>query len=293
MTFPERARRRRCTNLRRPRLSSGSSSRSWVQGWCGKVVLKSIEFAQLEGIRMSRCAETGWSVGWFLAGVAIAVSATSAFGIGFLSSAAEAAPPPCVADGDYGTITSVEDIGGPASTSARGTISRMAVGSAPTNCQHISSIYVGSATGAGGFEAGWVIGYSNCTDQTYTTPRLFWWAERANGSHLCNVLGVLAEGQFDTFRVSDINADTQWGAELNDSSMNPGFVDLDFAQGRSYAAMERGASADNGGARWYDLSEYHDANGWTNWDNAMNGYDSDPGYRHLRVNANNTRSVPN
>ena len=49
--------------------------------------------------------------------------------------------------------------------------------------------------------------------------------------------------------------------------------------------MERGASSDSGYARWNNLEEYHDGNGWSNWEDATKLVDNDPDYYHNRINA--------
>lgn len=233
-----------------------------------------------------------WYAGWFTAGVALAAAVIGMLGVRLWTEPADAAPPACIADGDYGQIGAIEDPGASVSNNSRGTISSMLVASGPTPCQRISSIYVQTAQG-GSFEFGWVIGYSNCTDRTYSAPTMFCWARNNDGSRRCGVWGArpLAQGQWDTFRVSDTDANTYWGSYINGESLQPAGVNMDFSQGYSITAMERGASTDSGRARWHNLSEYHDGNGWSSWDNAALGRDADPDYFLQRLSANDVDST--
>jgi hypothetical protein len=230
---------------------------------------------------------------WFTSGAA-AVGAAITFGLltGSAPQAsaqgnahANAAVPGCVANGDYGTIAGVEDPSDSTSDDIRGTRSDVQTPAGPTSCQRISSVYVQTAAG-GGFEFGWVIGYSNCSGSTYAHPHLFYWGQYANGTHTCGMLSpVPSEGTTHSMRVSDTDGNTYWGAYYQGTQLQPNGVNMDFAKGFSIVAMERGGSNDSGAARWNNLEEYHDGNAWTNWDNASNGGDYDPAYHFNRVNA--------
>lgn len=208
-------------------------------------------------------------------------------------SSALVAAPECLTPGDYGQIGTAEDLDNPTSDDARGTIAEVWV-SGGAACQRISSIYVKSPSWNGSFEFGWVLGYSGCNGQTYSAPRLFWWATQATSA--VTSCGVWAnsnlpeQSQSDIFRVSDTNANTFWGSYFNGVSLQPNGVDMDFARGWSTAAMERGSATDGGFAQWDSLREYHDANGWTNWDDANQWVDHDPDYHFARLAANSAAS---
>lgn len=189
-------------------------------------------------------------------------------------------------------VATIEDPSSSVSNDSRGTISNMLAASGPTPCQRVSSVYVYSNGYTGWAEFGWVIGYSNCDGNTYNGPRAFMWVHMAGVGQWCDVLAAapLAQGQWDTFRTSDTNADTKWDFFLNGTNQLPGGRDLDFAKGWSTAGRERHA-ADSGRARWHNLSEFHDGNGWSSWDDAEPHFDNDPDYYHQRLDANDVDST--
>lgn len=207
---------------------------------------------------------------------------------------ATAAAPRCIQNGDEGAIATVEDLGGSASDNSRATRSKMFVGRGPTPCQRITSLYVYSPTFNGGFEFGWVIGYSNCSGVTYRRPTLFYWAYLNTGERKgCHVWGGRHPkgGRYYRFRVSDINANTYWGSYYRGNALQPHGVNMDFARGWSGAAMERGGRRDHGQTRWNLLNEYHDGNRWSRWDDADLAADRDPRYRWRRISAYSVRVV--
>jgi hypothetical protein len=228
----------------------------------------------------------------FGAGVLSVLTSAVVLPGGWLSTA-EAAVPACVANGDAGQIAAIEDPSDSTSDDIRGTRSSVYVGDNPTSCQRISSIYVKSPSFNGSFEFGWVMGYSNCTGNTYVHPHSFYWAVQAStGAITCGVWTshLPTEDAYSTFRASDIDANTYWGSYFNGTSLQPNGVNMDFARGHSVTGMERGATADSGFARWNNLEEYHDANGWTNWDNASQWVDRDPAYHFHRIDAHTAAS---
>lgn len=196
-----------------------------------------------------------------------------------VSAPAEAA---CTSGSDYGSIANVE--GGTATATSNGTRSTVWVGSGPTNCQRISSVYVQDAPA--GIELGWVLGYSTCTGLTYTQPTMFWGYRTSSGAANCGVWSARkpSTNQFHVLEVSDTNKNTVWGMYLDGTSLAGSGINLDFAQGISFTGMERGSSADSGDARWYELNEYHQGNGWTRWDSPY-GSDHDPQWNWRRINA--------
>jgi hypothetical protein len=204
--------------------------------------------------------------------------------------------PACVANGDYGQVGAAEDPSNTTSDDIRGTRASVRIGNGPTPCQRISSIYVQSPTGGGLFEFGWVIGYSNCSNQTYSHPHLFYWSiQRSTGASQCRVWTspTPTEAQYDTLQVSDTNANSYWGSYFNGGNLQPNGINMDFARGWSTVAMERGGTNDDGYARWNELSEYHDGNGWSYWDNGTQVVDNDPAYHLEMLNVHSARSQPN
>ncbi|MGI8522193.1 MAG: hypothetical protein ACR2K3_02635 [Nocardioides sp.] len=140
----------------------------------------------------------------------------------------------------------------------------MWIANGPTGCERISSIYVYSPTYNGSFEFGWLIGWNNINDKTYGTPRLFWHSETA-GTHsvqrgIWSLSNIPTPGQDDTFRVSDENANTYWGAYWQGNPLQPAGVNMDFSRGHSVVGMEHIIGTDSGWARWQNLDEYHDGN---------------------------------
>ena len=155
-------------------------------------------------------------------------------------------------------------------------------------CQRINSLYVQTTQG-GYFEFGWVIGWSNCAgfrNQFYHEATPFAWWTNNSGATGCRVFeNRNPDGdQYHNFRVSDLNSNTYWGSWLNGSELQPSGVNLDFSQGLGAVGMERGDAGDNGYTRFLNLTEYHDGNQWSQWDNLVQNVDTDPGYR-LRIDA--------
>ena len=60
---------------------------------------------------------------------------------------------------------------------------------------------------------------------------------------------------------------------------------LDFNTAVNGFSMERATSSDSGYAIFDDLSEYHEANHWSHWDNMSHNGDSDPDYNLHIINA--------
>jgi hypothetical protein len=154
-------------------------------------------------------------------------------------------------------------------------------------CQRVSSIYIFSPSLAGWFEFGYLVGYSNCagyTDFFYENPTLFYWSRTNSGTTRCRVWENRhpVSGQYDAFRASDINSNTYWGSYLNGEERQPDGVNMDFARGWNYLGMERGHRDDGGFARFNELQEYHDGNGWTRSDDLSPCCETDPDY-HLDV----------
>ena len=159
------------------------------------------------------------------------------------------------------------------------------------HCQHVNSVFAWN--GNGGFEFGYVVGYSNCAgyrNTFYSAPRPFWWAYNSQGGYVgCGVFTgrSLAQAQFDTFRASDTNGNGEWGSWINGIELQPGGILLDFSTAANGFGMERGNGGDEGYSRFEDLSEYHVSNGWTHWDDLrLNGPtgDSDPDYNLNEIN---------
>jgi hypothetical protein len=163
------------------------------------------------------------------------------------------------------------------------------------HCQHISSIYV--RNGFGGFEFGYVVGYSNCPGYRgtfYVNPKPFFWAVDSGGGFAgCRVWTgrSLDQGTFQDFRSSDINADYYWGSWLNGEELQPNGVLMDFSRGKNGFGMERGNPGDDGYSRFNELNEYHDGNGWTRFDDLRLLVDNDPKYMLDVINDYTARTI--
>jgi len=222
-----------------------------------------------------------------VAGLAIAVAPSSVI------PQAHAVGPTCLNGGDYGAL-SMEQVDG-YTFDSRGTRSHVAV-IKPDNvhCQHVSSTYVWN--GSGSFEFGYLIGYSNCPGfqgHYYVHPHRFWWAMYSTGAFRgCGVFsGSVPEGTYQTFRGSDENGNYYWGAWYNGTNLQPSGVKLDFNQGMNGAGMERALSSDSGYSRFNQLSEYHDGNGWSYFDDLRVGVNRDPSYHFHEVNVHSGETV--
>ena len=201
-------------------------------------------------------------------------------------------------NGDYGGIGAIEDPSPSYSNESRGTRADVLVGSSAW-CQRINSVYVVSASGQGSFEFGWLIGYSRCSGYTgtfYTQPTLFYWSTTDGGLTRCQVWGTKhpAGGQYDSFRVSDINANTYWGSFWDGAELQPDGINMDFSRGFNQVAMERGHHDDICTSYFNELNEYHDGNGWTRWDGLTSSAaaDQDPACHFSKVNNYTGRILP-
>jgi hypothetical protein len=163
------------------------------------------------------------------------------------------------------------------------------------HCQHISSIYVWN--GSGGFEFGYVIGYSNCPGYRgtfYQNPKPFYWAVDSGGGHIsCRVWTGrnLPQATYEVFRASDTNANYYWGPWLNGEELLPSGVLTDFRSGKNGFGMERGNPGDNGYSRFNELNEYHDSNGWSRFDDLRLMVDNDPKYKYDEINSYTGRTI--
>jgi hypothetical protein len=165
------------------------------------------------------------------------------------------------------------------------------------DCQHVSSIYTWN--GSGGFEVGYLIGFSNCPGHTgryFTHPKKFYWAVSSQGTFEgCNVWEgtSLPEDTFQTFRGSDINANKRWGFYYNGTELQPDGIALDFSSGVNGWGMERGDRTDDGYARFNELSEYHTntPGGWSHWDDQRLIVDRDPDFDYSEIDDYTGRAV--
>jgi hypothetical protein len=223
------------------------------------------------------------SIGFVLALVAVGVTAPAV-----LVPAAQAEQArSCVLNGDYGWTRAMELSGQAQDNDARGTRADIYIPTSGAQCQRVASVYGVSPSRASRFEFGFFIGYHTCGSDTkfYVHPTLFYWAHHSNGTSQCGVWTGRhpLEGQYDAFRASDINANTYWGSYFNGEALQPDGINMDFSKSYNAVGSERGGAADDGTARFHQLNEYHDGNGWTIW----NGLTDDapghnPGY-HLDV----------
>ena len=187
----------------------------------------------------------------------------------------------CLGGYDYGAINSAQFSDNEAKN--RGTSATVSVvAPSKVSCQHITSVY--GLHGQGFFEFGYLIGFTNCNGNThyYTKPVGFWTAVNSNGVWVgCGVFGGKTRPPASSnhaFRASDINRNYYWGAWYDGHEWQPNGVLMDFNSSRNAVSMERATSSDTGYAKFTDMSEYHDVNGWTHWDNIGTGTDADPTY---------------
>lgn len=140
-------------------------------------------------------------------------------------------------------------------------------------------------------EWGWILGWG-CDGNYHTNPTLFYtWNNWNGGSYHCAVTTqtVVASGSsYRLLRLSDINGNTVWGG-YTESTTEQWSKDLDFSYGRSLINGERDNTGDIADAHFSAITEYHDSNGWSNYDNLVTRYDNDPGFKFVRVSANEGR----
>jgi hypothetical protein len=206
--------------------------------------------------------------------IALILSFLSGFGMATflfnLPGEPAAALAPCLDGNDYANKGGLE-------TSSQhqflntGTRANMLVETGGVSCQHISSIYVGSKTGSGYAEFGWIRGWSRCEadgadDTKYTTATLFRWFRTTNGLSNCRVYQSRTPSPgLHYFEVSNRNADNVWYAYIDFDLVQGSGISLDWQKGLSYVAMERGNQNDPGGAEWKNLSR-HRGGAWDPWD---------------------------
>lgn len=199
-------------------------------------------------------------------------------------------------DDDYGQIDAMEEDG--YNTTMRGVRAHM-YASKGAHCQRVSSIAVEGA-GGGTFEFGWLRGWwgpSSCQgvdhDHYYSHPTLFNVRVTNAGHYSCRFWAHRhpSDGSFDTYRASDANANTYWGCRFNGISLQPHGVNMDFSEGTGVVNMERGNQHDGGYADWTRISEYHDGNGWSYFDNVRKYYDIDPDYHFHRIDGHHAKSI--
>lgn len=84
------------------------------------------------------------------------------------------------------------------------------------------------------------------------------------------------DNTYDTYSVSDVNTANSWQFFWNGTSL--GTKSYDFTQGYNVIGTER-KTGDGGRAKFHDLKEYHDGNGWTVWNTLSLYKDNDPGWK--------------
>lgn len=199
--------------------------------------------------------------------------------------------PSCLGASDRGSVAAIEDYqGGPVWDKARGTRGDVLIPGSETFCQKISSIYV--IQGHGGFETGFVEGYSNCTGFTgtwFSQPVPFYWAFDADGVYVGCYLFTsvgLNGGGTDNFRGSDIDQDTYWASFVNGNQLFAG-ASLDFEHGFNQIAEERAKVNDLCLSKFTNMDEYHPTGNWNDFDNLTlpPGGDQDPDCHFHRISA--------
>lgn len=229
---------------------------------------------------------------FFAVGVCVTVGLSLSFGSKALLPSAEAAGECLTPEAGAVSAKQVDSY----TWTSRGTRSDVRVINGDgVDCQHISSVFAWN--GVGGFEFGYVIGFSNCpghTGQFFNNPKKMFWAFNSQGSFVgCRVWenDSLPEETFQNFRGSDINANGEWGSWYNGNELQPNGVLLDFSSAMNGWGMERGDRTDDGYARFNELSEYHDNGGWSRWDDQRLNADSDPDYDYDEINDYTGRSL--
>lgn len=193
---------------------------------------------------------------------------------------ADAAPMPssCLSGGDYGDISGIRTA---ATTHNHGTSSSVYVqSSSAVVCQRISSIFAWH--GSGGFEFGYVVGYSNCSGYTgtfYSTPTAFRWAVDSNGAFVsCKVMTTIhpATGTYPTFKVEDTNANKVWAPWLGSDELSTATLNFSNADAGGWG-LERAEPGDSFSSEYDNLKYYSDSTGWTSFNTVHANRSCDPG----------------
>lgn len=199
-----------------------------------------------------------------------------------------AANPGWPLEDDYGQVGGHELVqdNGAAQGGIRGTRAKLYINKG-ASCQRIQGVHVLSPTGNGQFEFAYIRGWwgpSSCNgvdhNHFYTKPTLFNVRIDTNGSYGCKFWPAKhpTPGNWEQFRASDVNANTYFGSWWKGQELQPNGIDLSFSAGHGAINMERGGSNDSGLAKFNNVQEYRDANGWTNFDHLGIYYDHDVDY---------------
>lgn len=156
------------------------------------------------------------------------------------------------------------------------------------DCNRISGVHV--LYGTNGFvEWSWVLGYSSCNGQFYSTPQLFRYWRPNNGSLSCAVDFGNAPGNFFQVTLKDENSNTVWGAYKSGTLIAT--MNVNFDRGTMGTNGERDCTCDSAYSHFKTLKyQVVGSQTWNSWTNAVTQADTDPGYKN-RFNSNTNIEV--
>jgi hypothetical protein len=155
-------------------------------------------------------------------------------------------------------------------------------GSYNDDCNRITSINVLSSSGNGFVEFGWVLGYSSCDDNLYTTPRTFTWWKQDGGSSNCRVLTAATADLYHNLSIADGDSDTTWLAKKNGSLYDT--INVNFDRGDVATNGERDCTCDTAYAHFKELEFQKVATGatWLAWNDPYLFFDSDDNFHWVK-----------
>ncbi|NYD42693.1 hypothetical protein [Nocardioides panaciterrulae] len=130
-------------------------------------------------------------------------------------------------------------------------------------------------------EVGIFIGWNACDASDthfYINPTVFRQGHSEGGVAQCTAFTTYHpdDDTFDTYSVSDVNTANTYQFFWNGTSL--GTHSYDFTQGYNAVGTER-KSDDPGKAKFHDLNEFHEGNGWTVWNTLSLYSDNDSDWK--------------
>lgn len=199
---------------------------------------------------------------------------------------AHAAPAQTCETNQWG-INGVEETSGVAQYGHFGLRGDVYVG-ASLYCNRVSSINILSdfdtTTDRVFVEFGWVLGWSNCNNTYYSTPRLFvWWSNIGDGNakHCTTLTSAGTTNAFHTMRIADVQGDRTWNAYYGGSLVANSSINTNWPSGAAVVNSERSNASDSAFAEFLNMEEYFSA--WSAFDDIRLNADNDPGFHWVRI----------
>jgi hypothetical protein len=158
------------------------------------------------------------------------------------------------------------------------------LGNGNNDCSRVSSLVVVSGQPNGFVEFGWLLGYSTCNGNYYSSPRYFVWWRPNNGPDDCEILTNGPAGTYVTMALRDENQDTNWAALKGGVGVFS--LDVNFDRGIGATNGERDCTCDSAYAHFKSLHwQVSGGSTWLDWTSPTLYCDTDPGFRWHNLSA--------